>query len=77
MDLAWVVVLEVKKLFTGLLLWNAREGTDLKADLEAMEIVEVSLKGCRIAKAMLREILRCSDARTQHATGIRDVDVRT
>jgi hypothetical protein len=47
----------VKKLLTGLLLWNAREGTDLKADLETMEMVEVSLKGCRSVKAMLREMV--------------------
>jgi hypothetical protein len=57
MDLACVVALEVKKLFTGLLLWKARDGTVLKADREAMEMVEVSLKGCRIVKAMAREML--------------------
>jgi hypothetical protein len=56
-DFASVVALEVKKLFTGLLLWKAREGTDLNADREARERVEVSFKGCRIAKAMLRDIL--------------------
>jgi hypothetical protein len=53
-----VVALEVKKLLTSLLLWNARDGADLKADLEATERVEVSLKGCRSVKAMLREMLR-------------------
>jgi len=58
MDLAWVVTLEVKRLLTGLLLWNAREGTDLKADFETTEMVEVSLKGCLSVKAILREMLR-------------------
>lgn len=58
MDLAWVVALEVKKLLTGLLLWNAREGTDLNADLETTEMVEVSLKGCRSVKAILREMMK-------------------
>jgi hypothetical protein len=56
-DLAWVVALEVKKLLIGLLLWNARAGADLKADLETTEIVEVSLKGCRSVKAILEEML--------------------
>ena len=58
MELAWVVALEVKKLLIGLLLWKAREGTDLKADLETTEMVEVSLKGCRRVKAIFRKMLR-------------------
>jgi hypothetical protein len=55
MGLVWVVALDVKKLFTGLLLWNAREGTDLKVDLETIEMVEESLKGCRSMKAIMKE----------------------
>ncbi len=45
MDVVGLVVREVKKVFAGLLLWKARAGTDLKADFDARETVEVSLNG--------------------------------
>jgi hypothetical protein len=48
-----VVARAVKKLLAGLLLWKAREGTDLKAVRDATERVEVSLNGCRRVKAIL------------------------
>ena len=48
----------MKKLLAGLLLWKAREGTDLKADRDTMDKVEEeSLKGCRAilgVKAILK-----------------------
>jgi hypothetical protein len=50
-----VVVLDVKKFDAGLALWKVRTGVaDLKADLEAAPIAEVSLNGCRNVKAILR-----------------------
>lgn len=43
----------VKKVFcAGPLGWNARDGAALTIDLEAFEMVDVSLNGCRIEKAM-------------------------
>lgn len=57
-ELAGVVARYVKKLLAGLLLWKAREGTDLKADRDAMDRVEEeSVKGCRAilsVKAILK-----------------------
>ena len=52
--LTGAVVLDVKKFVAGFVLWKARTGADLKADFEATTKVELSLKGWRIANAILR-----------------------
>lgn len=55
-----VMALDVKKLVAGLLLWNARvEGMGLKADLEMVVMVEVSLKGFRSVNAIMDNGLFC------------------
>lgn len=48
---AWPVARDVKKVFfAGLLLWNALVGADLTM---LLEILDVSLNGCRSTKAIL------------------------
>jgi hypothetical protein len=60
-DLIDVVAVErdVKKLFApGLPLWKARDGRVRKVDLDATVRVEVSVKGFRNAKAILKLLMR-------------------
>jgi hypothetical protein len=56
-----VAVREVKKVAAGLEWWNARIGVDLNADFETQPTVEASLKGWRIANAILND---CGDSQS-------------
>jgi hypothetical protein len=50
----WSVARDEKKLFAaGRLLWKARAGTDFTMLFEAMEKLDVSLKGVRRVKAIV------------------------
>lgn len=52
-----VVVREVKKVVVFGALWNDRIAGDLKAVFDAAPKTEVSLKGCRIVKAILTVVV--------------------